>query len=104
MADIFISYAREDWETAKMLAHALAAQGWSVWWDRRIPTGRRFHEVIQRELTAARCVIALWSTAALSSPWVREEAQDGLDRDILVPAKIEMVRLPIGFRTVQTAD
>jgi hypothetical protein len=27
-----------------------------------------------------------------------------LDRQILVPAKIETVRLPIGFRTVQTAD
>jgi TIR domain len=104
MADIFISYAREDWDTAKTLAQALADQGWSVWWDRHIPSGRRFHEVIERELTAARCVIALWSTAALGSPWVREEAQDGLDRDILVPARIETVRLPIGFRTIQTAD
>jgi TIR domain len=70
MADIFISYAREDRETAKTLAQALAVQGWSVWWDRHIPSGRRFHDVIQRELTGARCVIALWSTAALGSPWV----------------------------------
>lgn len=104
MADIFISYAREDRETAKTLAQVLAVQGWSVWWDRHIPGGRRFHDVIQRELTAARCVIALWSTAALGSPWVREEAQDGLDRNILLPARIETVQLPIGFRTVQTAD
>jgi hypothetical protein len=104
MADIFISYAHEDRERAKALAQALAEQGWSVWWDRHIPGGQRFHEVIERELAAARCVIALWSTAALDSPWVREEAQDGLDRQILVPAKIETVRLPIGFRTVQTAD
>jgi formylglycine-generating enzyme required for sulfatase activity len=35
---------------------------------------------------------------------VREEAQDGLDRDILVPARIEAILLPIGFRTIQTAD
>ena len=104
MADIFISYAREDRETAKTLAQRLADQGWSVWWDRHIPSGRRFYDVIERELTAARCVIVLWSTAALDSPWVREEAQDGLDRDILVPARIETVRLPIGFRTIQTAD
>lgn len=104
MADIFISYARKDRETAKTLAQALADLGWSVWWDRHIPSGQRFHDVIQRELTAARCVIALWSTAALDSPWVREEAQDGLDRNILLSAKIETVRLPIGFRTVQTTD
>ena len=31
MADIFISYAHEDRETAKTLAQALADQGWSVW-------------------------------------------------------------------------
>lgn len=104
MADIFISYAREDRETAKTLAQALADQGWSVWWDWKIRSGRRFHEIIDRELTAARCVLVLWSTAALSSQWVREEAQEGLERDILVPAKIEAIRLPIGFRSLQTAD
>jgi TIR domain-containing protein len=104
MADIFISYAGENRETTKTLAQMLADQGWSVWWDRHIPSGRRFHDVIERELTAARCVIALWSTAALHSPWVREEAQEGLDRNILVSARIETVRLPIGFRTVQTTD
>ena len=104
IADIFISYAGENRETTKTLAQALADQGWSVWWDRHIPSGRRLHDVIERELTAARCVIALWSTAALDSPWVREEAQEGLDRNILVSARIETVRLPIGFRTVQTTD
>lgn len=104
MADIFISYAREDRETAKMLAQALADQGWSVWWDRRIPAGRQFHDVIEHELAAARCVIALWSKAALTSNWVREEAQDGLERKVLVPAKIEPGKSPIGFRTIQAAD
>lgn len=104
MADIFISYAREDKEKARRLAQAVADQGWSVWWDWHIRSGRRFHQVIERELTAARCVIALWSKAALSSSWVREEAQDGLDRAILVPVRIEVIPLPIGFRTVQTAD
>src|SRR5512134_618531 len=72
MTDIFISYAREDRETAKTLAQALTDQGWSVWWDRRIRTGGRFYDVIDRELTAARCVIVLWSKAALMSSWVRE--------------------------------
>src|SRR5512132_1231308 len=81
MADVFISYAHQNRETAKTLAQNLADQGWSVWWDRHIPSGRRFHDVIERELTAARCVIALWSTAALDSPWVREDAQEGLDRN-----------------------
>jgi Uncharacterized conserved protein len=104
MAEIFLSYAREDREVAQRLAQALEVRGWSVWWDPQIQTGRRFHQVIERELAAARCVVALWSTAANVSHWVREEAQDGLDRDILVPTKIDGIVPPLGFRTLQTAD
>ena len=32
MADIFISYAKEDRARIEPLAKALAEQGWSVWW------------------------------------------------------------------------
>ena len=42
MSDIFISYAKEDREQAGVLAAALEKLGWSVWWDRIIPTGRVF--------------------------------------------------------------
>ena len=38
-ADIFLSYAHQDIERARGLAEAFAAQGWSVFWDRRIPAG-----------------------------------------------------------------
>jgi hypothetical protein len=33
MADIFISYKREEQPVAKKLADALQKKGWSVWWD-----------------------------------------------------------------------
>jgi hypothetical protein len=33
MTDVFISYAREDRETAAKLAKVLEDQGYSVWWD-----------------------------------------------------------------------
>ncbi|QLH40287.1 MAG: toll/interleukin-1 receptor domain-containing protein [Defluviicoccus sp.] len=33
MAHIFLSYAREDIETARWLDAALRARGWEVWWD-----------------------------------------------------------------------
>jgi len=50
MADIFISYAREDRTHAEAIAGALKAQGWSVWWDRQIRAGGNINEVIGREL------------------------------------------------------
>ncbi len=37
MADIFISYANEDRETAAQFAQLLESVGLRVWWDRRIP-------------------------------------------------------------------
>ena len=46
MSDIFVSYAREDRAKVRPLAEALERQGWSVWWDPAIPTGRRFDRVI----------------------------------------------------------
>lgn len=105
MADIFISYAREDARAAQRLAAALEAHGWSVFWDRRIPTGRRFDDYIAEQIGDARCVIVLWSAAAIASEWVVEEAAEGRHRNILAPALIETVKAPpFGFRHRQAAD
>jgi formylglycine-generating enzyme required for sulfatase activity len=104
MAEIFISYAREDLGTARRLAAELQRRGWSVFWDRRIPAGRRFAEVIAQQLESAKCVIALWSAAANSSDWVLDEASEALERNILTPARIEAVKPPMGFRRIHAAD
>jgi hypothetical protein len=36
---MFISYAREDRDRARLLAEALQDRGWSLWWDRKIVAG-----------------------------------------------------------------
>lgn len=50
MADIFISYANEDRDTAARLAAHLESAGWRVWWDRRIPAGRTWRAVLAEAL------------------------------------------------------
>ena len=80
MSDIFISYAREDRAKAKALAELFQQQDWSVWWDRSIPPGRSFDEVIEEALGAAKCVVVLWSKNSASSDWVKGEAAEGLRR------------------------
>jgi TIR domain len=67
MSDIFISYAREDPNKAKAIAELFQQQSWSVWWDRNIPPGRSFDEVIEEALGAAKCVVVLWSKNSASS-------------------------------------
>ena len=104
MSDIFISYAREDRAKVKPLAEALERQGWKVWWDPTIPTGRRFHRVIDQALEEARCVVVVWTSRSVEKDWVLEEAQDGRERDILIPVFLEKVRPPRGFRLIQAAE
>ena len=105
MADIFISYANEDKETAARLAGFLESIGWSVWWDRRIPAGRTWRAVLQEALRDMRCMIALWSQDSVESPWVAEEAEEARKLGkALVPILIQRVEPPIGFRTIQAAD
>ena len=42
MARIFLSYAREDVDSAKQLAESVGRAGHEVWWDRHIHGGSRF--------------------------------------------------------------
>ena len=103
MADIFISYARVDRERARALATALDLEGWSVWWDRDIPPGRTFDDVIEEALSAAKCVIVLWSRDSVRSEWVKAEASDASRRHLLVPVLADEVTPPLEFRRIQSA-
>lgn len=102
MNDIFVSYANGDRAVAQPLADALEALGWSVWWDREIPFGKPFDQVIEEELNAARCVIVLWSQESARSRWVKTEAAAAADRDRLIPVLIEDVPIPFEFKRIHT--
>jgi TPR repeat protein len=105
MADIFISYAREDEAVAAQLRDVLASQGWDVWRDKEgIVTGTAWSASIEQALHSARCVVVLWSDSALHSHFVRDEAEIGRNENKLVPVQIGAVELPIGFRGIQTAN
>lgn len=104
MADIFISYASEDREKVAPLGIELQERGWTVFWDRTIPIGKTWDEVIEEELNDAKCVIVIWSNKSIFSRWVRAEAEEGLKRNILLPVAIENVKLPLLFRPVQTLE
>lgn len=104
MSDIFISYASADRERARLLADVLAKRGYSVCWDRTIPPGRVFDEVIQEAIQGARCMVVLWSADSARSNWVKTEAAEGAARGILVPALVGEVAPPIEFKRIQSAN
>src|SRR6185312_5635400 len=104
MAEIFISYSSKDVERAQTLADALSARDWSVWWDRKIPLGMSYDQVIEKALAEAKCVIVLWSAVSAASEWVRNEASEAKRRGILIPVFIEQVDAPLAFRLLNGAD
>jgi hypothetical protein len=100
---IFLSYASEDRETAKTFVRVFAARGWDVWWDRQLLPGQVFDAEIALNLAKAKCVVVLWSEISVQKRWVFDEAEDGAARGILVPVLINHVKIPFGFRRLQTA-
>lgn len=104
MADVFLSYKKEDKARAQQIADGLKAEGFDVWWDPRLNAGETYDEVIERHLRAARCAVVLWSPRSRESRWVRAEATVAMNRDALVPIMIEACEPPIAFTLVQTAD
>jgi hypothetical protein len=104
MDDVFLSYAREDRERARMVASALEAEGWSVWWDKKIVAGQAFDRTIETQLESARVVVVLWSVHSLRSEWVLNEAATAAERDVLVPVLLDDVKQPLEFRRRQAAN
>ncbi len=104
MSDIFISYSSDDRPWVEPFAKMLEAYGWSVWWDREIPTGGSFNQVIRQQLGAAKCVIIVWSQQSVESEWVQAEASEAKKQDKYLPIKINDCDIPLGFaqRTYQS--
>src|SRR3954469_15317666 len=104
MADIFISYARDDAETARRFAEAFQDAGLSVWWDDALRSGEAFDESIERALREAKAVVVLWSASSVASRWVRAEATQADRNHTLVPVMIEPCQRPMIFELTHTAD
>lgn len=104
MADIFLSYSREDEARIRGLVSQIEAQGWSVFWDRRIPAGETWRSHIGSALQDSRCIVVAWSKHSIESQWVAEEADEGKTRRVLIPLLLDHVQPPRGFREIQAAD
>ena len=104
MADVFISYARSDKARVAPLVAAIEARGWTVWWDPEIDAGQQFDDQIEAELLAAAAVVVVWTATSVGSRWVRGEAREAADRNILVPVRFDAARLPMDVRAIHTID
>jgi hypothetical protein len=101
MAHIFISYKHEDQQIVARIAKFFEQLGLEVFWDHRLQSGEGWDTRIEQELEEAQCVILAWTALSRESRWVRNEGRRALERNVLVPALLEDIRLPLEFADVQ---
>lgn len=104
MADVFVSYSREDKARAAQIVRLLEDDGWDVFWDQETRAGTLWPKVLEQQIDAAACLVALWTAHSIDSRWVRIEAYEALQGDKLLPLLLDEVRLPLEFRHTQTID
>ncbi len=102
--DVFISYSHEDRDRARLLVAAFKKDGLAVWWDVDLPPGGSWDRLLEQRLQTARSVVVLWSEVSVTKAWVREEALDAFQRNVLIPVLIDDVPPPLGFRHLQALN
>lgn len=104
MSQVFISYHRAQRKLARLLAHRIAADGHSVWWDRGERPGDSWSEAVSTALANSACVIVIWSRQAATSPWVLGEATAGYGRGALVSVMADKTSPPSPFDSAPIVD
>jgi hypothetical protein len=106
MADIFISYSRDDAQLTMDLARDLEARGYTTWWDTSLLPGVEFPAEIQHQINAAQAVIVIWTNASISSKWVGAEAHLAYGQNKLVTTHAQGFNpaiVPLPFNTMQSS-
>lgn len=104
MADIFLSYKREDHARAEVIVAALRKSGRTVWWDEGLTPHQAWDATIEQEIGTAASVVVLWSPRSVASDWVRTEAHYAQNHSKLVPVLIEPCTVPLAFMLKQVID
>lgn len=104
MSQAFISYHRAQRKLARLIAHRIAADGHSVWWDRGERPGDNWSEAVSTALANSACVVVIWSRQAATSPWVMGEATAGYGRGVLVSVQSDGTPPPSPFHKGPAID
>src|SRR5256714_10871418 len=104
MADVFLSYKREDAARARKLVAALREGGLDVWWDEYIPPSAPWEATIEKALADAKAVIVCWSPASVASENVRSEARVAREDGRLIQVFVKPSAPPLFFGERQGID
>ena len=104
MAHIFLSYTSKDRQLAERVAKLLEALGFEVWWEPKILPGMSWQDAVARALQGMDCMVVLWSRDSAENDLVREQAEEGRRRRVLLPVLADKISPPVGFRDINCLD
>jgi hypothetical protein len=104
VADVFISYKREDRPRVAIIAELLSDLGLSAWFDASLVSNDTWESVINREVAAASAMLVCWTPRAVKSVQVMREVLLGATRKILAPVWLEKCDLPEGLDSKHVPD
>ena len=91
--NVFVSYVRENDEQVKLLAEDLRDLGHEVWFDRAIPAGARWWNVILERIRSTDVVAAVLSPTSIESFAFEQETKYAcLVNRLILPVMVEPVR------------
>lgn len=94
VADVFISYKREDRPRIAIIAELLSDLGLSAWFDASLVSGDTWQSVINREVGQASAMLVCWTPQAVNSVQVMREVLEGVRRRIYAPVLLADCDLP----------
>jgi TolB-like protein len=104
MADVFLSYKREDAGKVGKLVAALRQAGLDAWWDEDIPPSAPWEATIEQALRNARSVVVCWSPTSVESENVRSEARVAREDGRLIQVFVKPCQPPLFFGERQGVD
>jgi TolB-like protein/Tfp pilus assembly protein PilF len=104
MADVFLSYKREDAARVRKLVAALHEAELDVWWDEDIPPSAPWEATIEKALAEAKAVVVCWSPASVASENVRSEARVAREDGRLIQVFVRPSTPPLFFGERQGID
>ena len=96
---VFVSYKHDDFEIINPVLSALGDTGVRYWYDRGIPGGSEWDEVLEDKIAECDILLAFVSAGAVKSKYCRREMKfaDALDKPILA-VKLEDAELAHGLQ------
>jgi len=104
VADVFISYKREDRPRVSIIAELLSDLRLTAWFDASLVSGDSWQTVIDREVGSASAMLVCWTPQAVKSVQVMREVLEGVKRRIYAPVRLDMCTPPAELNSKHMPD